>query len=266
MNRMVLLTSNSQRHRWLASQLAEVAQLDGIISETKPPQNQGTSSREKTEIHSYFEAREERETYWFRDAPESFSQVATRTYELPWQGINTPEMFEFLRKSKVDLIFVFGSSIIRDPILSYFTGRIVNMHLGLSPYYRGSATNYWPLVDGLPECVGVTVHHVTNIVDGGGVLAQARPSIHVNDSVHDIGCKAIVAGSTLLKYFARQLGALPSGRVQTNQGKLCRRVDFDIESLHALQSNMESGMLPSYLAEKTLRDSKYPIIEIPSVL
>jgi folate-dependent phosphoribosylglycinamide formyltransferase PurN len=262
MNRIALITSDSRRHRWLAAQLSKAGQLVCVLAERKPPQNQGNSSSEAAEMRSYFEARADREAYWFREAPECFSQVALQAHELPWQGSNTPEMHEVLLKSRVDQVFLFGSSIIRDPILSHFSGRIVNMHLGLSPYYRGSATNYWPLVDGLPECVGVTVHHATPVVDGGGILAQARPEMHVHDSVHDIGCKTMIAGAALLNYFASQPGPLPAGMPQSGTGKLCRRADFDIESLHTLKTHMENGLLGEYLARKPARDTKYPIVKI----
>lgn len=262
MKRIVLLTSNHQRHRWLAAQLAEVAELVCVATEEKPPHGQIKFASESEEIRNYFRDRDEREAHWFQDAPHSLSQIATQVRELPWQGANTHEMFEFLQNSKADQIFLFGSSIIRDPILSHFHGRIVNMHLGLSPYYRGSATNYWPLVDNLPECVGVTVHHATAVVDGGGILAQARPDIHTKDSVHDIGCKTIIAGAKLLKQVTLLQLPLPSGAPQTGHGKLCRRADFGIDSLRALKCNMGNGMLQYYLANKSSRDALFPIVNV----
>ena len=68
------------------------------------------------------------------------------------------------------------------------------MHLGLSPYYRGSGTNFWPLVDRLPECVGVTIHLAIPSVDAGPILTQVRPDIEPTDRAHEIGSRAIIAG------------------------------------------------------------------------
>lgn len=262
MNRIALLTSNNRRHRWVAARLAEEADLACVITETKPPQGMGSSAIAADEIRNYFTARDQAEIRWFGDAPDQYSQIAADVRVLPWQGANAPEVLDLLHDAKVDRVFLFGSCIIHDPTLSFFRGRIVNMHLGLSPYYRGSATNYWPLVDGLPECVGVTIHHATAVVDGGGILGQARPDVQAGDSIHDIGCKTVMAGALLLQRFAQLAGQLPLGVSQVGQGKLCRRADFDIDSLHRAQAQMASGMLQAYLTNKANRDANYPIVEV----
>ncbi len=261
--RIALLTSNDPRHRWVAARLAEVADLVCVVAEGKPLQNSGANVAEDAEMQDYFAARRNAERRWFHASPPDFHGIASHVRELAWQGANSPEVFDFIRRVSPDRIFLFGSSIIREPLLSYFGGRIINMHLGLSPYYRGSATNFWPLVDGLPECVGVTIHHATAIVDGGRILAQARPDMAAGDDIHDVGCKTIMAGAALLQHFARWPDhQLPEGVRQTGHGKLCRRADFSIDALHRVQSLLRRGMLEEYLAHRKARDAKYPIIHV----
>ncbi len=260
-HRIALLTSGNLRHRWVAARLAKVAELVCVVSEAKPQQNTGTTMAEAAEMREYFDARDLAEYRWFRDAPDHFCQVATEAWTMPWQGANSIEVFERLRAAEIDRLFLFGSSIIREPLLSHFQGRIVNMHLGLSPYYRGSATNYWPLVDGVPECVGVTIHHATAIVDGGGILAQARPDPTPADDVHDLGCKTIMAGAKLLQQIAQWPAPLPDGVRQTGAGKLCRRADFSIDSLRQVRLHMEQNLLIEYLSDKAIRDLRYPIVQ-----
>lgn len=265
MNRIALLTSNSQRHRWVAARLAEVAQLVCVSAEGKPQQGQGATASEAAEIQDYLAARSRSEAHWFRGAPASHAEIALAARDLRWQEASSAELFELLRDSAIDRVVLFGSSIIREPLLSHFKGRIVNMHLGLSPYYRGSATNFWPLVDGLPECVGVTIHHATSVVDGGGILAQCRPAIEAGDSVHDIGCRTIMAGAALLQQIVALPGKLPDGALQTGGGKLCRRADFGVDALHTLRSRMDGGMLRDYLARKADRDARYPIVGMQAI-
>jgi methionyl-tRNA formyltransferase len=264
MSRIALITSNHRRHRWVAARLAEVAEVACVVTEAKPTQNSITLKSNADDIEDYFAARAYAEARWFCDAPERYLEITENFHEFAWQGANSKDAFEILRITQADHIFLFGSSIIRDPILSYFHGRIVNMHLGLSPYYRGSSTNFWPLADGLPECVGVTIHHATAIVDGGGILAQARPIVQVNDSIHDVGCKTIIAGAALLQWVALLPDPLPVGKSQSKSGKLCRRADFGIEPLRLAQSRMDGGLLRAYLAEKATRDAPYPIVESPT--
>ena len=104
------------------------------------------------------------------------------------------------KKKGAEYIILFGSSIIKPPLLEFFNKKIINIHLGLSPYYRGSGTNFWPLVNNEPECVGATIHLAVLKVDAGSILAQARPeSLSELDNSHDIGCKAIISGTKKMR-------------------------------------------------------------------
>ena len=77
--------------------------------------------------------------------------------------------------ARPDVVLVFGTGILREPLLSAFDGRIINIHLGLSPYYRGAGTNFWPLVNREPEYVGATIHYLDAGIDTGPIISHARP-------------------------------------------------------------------------------------------
>ena len=98
-----------------------------------------------------------------------------------------------------DYVLLFGSSLIGDDILQAFPNKVINLHLGLSPYYRGSGTLFWPLVDGKPECVGSTIHLAVKKIDAGGILGQVRPEIDPKDGPHDLGNKTILASLAAIK-------------------------------------------------------------------
>ena len=261
--RIVLVTSNHLRHRWVAGQIAQAAELVAVVAEQKPADSPAQSVEVDPETRDYFNERAERERHWFGSVPD-FESRAPRTLRVPWRGTNSSEAFDFVRASEPALVILFGCCIVRDPLLGEFDGRIVNMHLGLSPYYRGSATNFWPLVDGLPECVGVTIHHATPAVDGGEIIAQARPDAGEADGAHDLGCKANMAGTEILCRLAAA-GRLPAGRPQEKGGKLCRRADYTVEALHTLQERLAGGMMAAYARNKPPRDGRFPIHSLPSM-
>ena len=48
---------------------------------------------------------------------------------------------------KPDLLISYGCSLIRNNLIRKFKNKFINLHLGLSPYYKGSATNFWPIVN-----------------------------------------------------------------------------------------------------------------------
>src|SRR5690606_39404976 len=61
-----------------------------------------------------------------------------------------------------DVYVVFGASYIRGPLIDYLVARgAINIHMGVSPYYRGSSCNFWALYDGRPEYVGATIHKLS---------------------------------------------------------------------------------------------------------
>ena len=141
------------------------------------------------------------------------------------------------------------------------------MHLGLSPYYRGAATNFWPLVNREPECVGATIHQAILEVDAGAVLNQVRPELALDDRAHDIGCKAIIAGARAFVQTLAAAGAgdFPPSRPQlSGEGLLFRRRDFSAESVVKLRRNFDTGMIPEYLEKRASRDAAFPLAELES--
>ena len=149
------------------------------------------------------------------------------------------------------------------------------MHLGLSPYYRGAATNFWPLVNREPECVGATIHQAILEVDAGAVLSQVRPELGPDDRAHDIGCKAIIAGARAFVQTLAAAGAgdFPPSRPQSSgassgassgEALLFRRRDFSAESVLKLRRNFDTGMIPEYLEKRASRNAAFPLVELES--
>jgi hypothetical protein len=193
--RTVLLTSNGLRHRYLAREIAERTNLVGIVCEGKAPAVAAPellSAGDQSVIDRHFGERKASEE---RFLGKSIALPDTEIREIANGTLNTPEVFEWVWSKEPDFVLLYGSSIVKAPLLDAYEGRIVNMHLGLSPYYRGSGTNFWPLVNEQPECVGATIHLAVLSVDAGAILTQVRPEPEAEDRAHDLGTKTIVAGA-----------------------------------------------------------------------
>lgn len=246
------------RHRWLVQQLAGDPRLElrAIVRERQPP----PAAADDSLVADHFRLREEAEQRHFAGAAELEDHGApVRT--VGCGESNDPDVAEWLRPAGAEHLLLFGCSIIRAPLLEDFDGRTVNMHLGLSPYYKGHATNFWPLVNGEPECVGVTVHLATLEVDAGAILRQARPGKAAGDGSHDIGSKAVAAGALALRdatvaYARGELEPSP----QTGGGRVYRRRDFTPEAVAELRRRFADGMIERYLAEREERDARFPIV------
>lgn len=137
----------------------------------------------------------------------------------------------------------------------------MNIHLGLSPYYRGAATNFWPLANGEPELVGATIHLATLTVDAGPILRQARPEIEAGDGAHDVGCRALAAGIAALR---DALPAYARGDLepvaQEPGGRVYKNVDFHARAVAQMRERLASGMLREYLDDAEARRARFPIV------
>jgi methionyl-tRNA formyltransferase len=263
MPKLILLTSNHLRHRYIAHCLAEAHDLSGIISEAKAIHVE-RPVLEKTDLEAinskHFADRLASEKSWFG----SFDHFpeATSLLEISSGESNSAECQYWIEQLNPDYIVLFGSSIIKPPLLNAYRNKIINLHLGLSPYYRGAATNFFPLYYNQPECVGATIHLAIAQVDAGAILYQLRPDLEGGESLHDIGNKVIQKAGLILP---RVISLYHGGKLQPqNQkptiGQVFKNKDYSPRMVATIEANLERGLLMEYLLSRDTRNAQFPII------
>ena len=87
-----------------------------------------------------------------------------------------------------DIYVVFGSSYIKGDLIDFLVKKkTINIHAGISPYYRGTDCNFWALYDNNPHLVGTTIHLLSKGLDSGPILYHALSNIKINPiRVHDV--------------------------------------------------------------------------------
>jgi folate-dependent phosphoribosylglycinamide formyltransferase PurN len=257
---VVIITGNQLRHNYFVNRLGEHFDLRGVVSESVYQPVVEGEPRDKSDLERHFREREQAESRYF--ASDSAMNVdPAQLLRIPKGEANSDVVFDWITSQSPQMLVLYGSSIIRERMLTVFDRRVINMHLGLSPYYRGSGTNFWPLVNGEPELVGVTIHLATLDVDAGAILKQVRPEIAREDRNHDIGCKAIMAGTqamieAITGYATNSITPQP----QPQGGKLYRRKDFNVQAVRKMWRNFDEGMIEAYLSNPE-RAQRFPIIE-----
>ncbi|MDR3516849.1 MAG: formyltransferase family protein [Azospirillaceae bacterium] len=87
-----------------------------------------------------------------------------------------------LRAMAVDFIISSGyAPIIKEPIISDYAGRIINLHNTYLPYGRGIYPNFWSFFHDTPK--GVTIHEIDLGIDSGPILAQRRLEFSADDTL-----------------------------------------------------------------------------------
>ena len=262
---IALFTSNHLRHKYIAAEIAKTHSLKLIISENKSDaiqENSQYNDADRELLATHFENRETSERIFFanyQDFPEGVALI-----ELNFGAINTKRIVDLLEEQKIDLILLFGSSIIKPIILEKFPDKVINLHLGLSPYYKGSGTNFFPILNNEFECIGATIHLATNNVDDGAILHQFRPdNIDENDDIHSLGNKVIQKAGKIFpkvgkEYWFGNINLFCQNEVRAINNEY-RLKDFTPESLRKANEVIRSGGVANYIRNKLQRFALKPI-------
>ena len=166
-----------------------------------------------------------------------------------------------------DLFVVFGSSYIKGDLCDRLVERrTVNIHMGVSPQYRGSSCNFWALYDDHPEWVGATLHRLTAGLDSGPMIRHALPPADVGDGFL-LGMAAVRSAHAAL------IDLITSGRATTAevvpqnraaQVRYTRNADFtDAVAAEYLSRATDPRALTDALAARRPADFLNPFVAAP---
>lgn len=229
----LVLTSNALRHSYCMMQVAARFELVGAMSE--PKKNYFTQARAQSPaVEAHFANLAAAENEFFSAA--STASITPRVVD----DLNAPEALEAALRLKPDVVCLFGTSILKAPWLEAFPERIVNLHLGLSPYYRGAATLFWPFYDHNLACLGTTIHVAIAKVDAGAILTRIKPRLEVGDDYYRITTRLI---RDSLDRFPQVVEAYLQGNIMPQPqepypaARVMKKSDFNEAALaHALAS------------------------------
>jgi len=179
------------------------------------------------------------------------------------RDINSQEVYECLEKEKPDLILDHGTSLVKDHLIST-APLALNLHWGLSPYYRGSYCTEWALLNWDPYNIGVTIHKLAKKIDGGDILAQKRANLEPTDTVHSINMQLTKLGTELT---IEAIARLEAGRYLNfkkqdySLGIMTRGKQLDRHLRKQIEKIDNNGLIKTIL-EKPARSQKLPIVEL----
>lgn len=131
-----------------------------------------------------------------------------------------------------DVFVVFGASYIKGWLIDYLIDHnAINIHMGVSPYYRGSSCNFWALYDGNPDLVGATIHLLGKGLDSGDMLYHALPKPEAVDPFV-LGMKAVkVAHESLVERLVNSeiFEYRPIPQDKSREYRYTRNLDFTDE-------------------------------------
>lgn len=271
MNNIVILTGSELRHEFFRKYLGSMGSIHVLQSFCESEDANLKSQVEKQETNAlrskHLLMREQTEKDFFQLYCQQVPD-ASRPVFLKRGDINLPAYVEQIKGLNPDIIIAYGCSIIKPPLIEAFGKRFINVHLGLSPYYRGSGTNYWPFVNNEIEYVGVTFMHIDTGIDTGEIIHQIRPRVFAGDNVHTIGNRLILDMASTAASLIERFDALENMQpiaFDTAHEKHYRAKDFTEASLETMYSNFSGGMIDHYLANAERLQAHCLIIHNPAI-
>lgn len=248
---VIILTGNELRHKYFRTMLSNDGRFKVLtaISEdtTRSLENRVGDNPDSTRLESFHvSARTQSEKDMLGDSVSYITDKSNPTV-IPKGTINDDSIVQQIYNHNPDLLVCYGSSIIRSSLLENYSKKFLNVHLGLSPYYRGSGTNVWPLINKEPHMVGATFMHIDAGIDTGKIIHQIRAEIFIGDSPHSIGNRLIKQMTSTYCDLIAHFSHLTDEKQPNSKGQLYRQRDFDAKACEALYEATNGDMIPEYI-------------------
>lgn len=260
--RVIVLTANQLRHKYFACRVAEVFNVVGVFVEKKLPKiSSKRIDKRDVLISRHFNDFVKTEKLFFEKySAKNFFRIQDKVKILEEVNLNNSKVIQEIIELKPDCAIVLGTCILKDEIIDAIP-KIINLHLGLSPYYRGSGTNFWPFFNKELKYLGVTVHFLDKGIDTGEIIHQGRPDIIKSDTIHSVGCKAINVGTDLI---IKALNELKEKTIksypQKEGGQLYFRKHFTHDKIEVVYKLIEEGIIEKYVDSKNSPQNQVNII------
>jgi folate-dependent phosphoribosylglycinamide formyltransferase PurN len=261
---ILFMTGDHPRHSYIARCIAKSNLLSGMIIERReafvPEPPAGLNDHTRDLFAKHFAGRASSEARFFsnNNLPQGIETLVVDPSSDP-SALNSPQVWNFIERIRPDLLLSYGVHKLSEETLARAQGRRWNIHGGLSPWYRGAITHFWPSYFLEPQMTGMTVHTLTQAIDGGEIIHQAAAELVKGDGIHDLACRAVMQlGQELPELVASGVhGTFNPPTVQSTTGRIWRSADWRPEHLHLIYDVYSNRIVDAYLDGKfTKRDAK----------
>lgn len=251
--KVLFLTGSHPRHLYIAKKLYKAGHLKGLIIEKRedfvPSVPNNLQDLDKNNYIRHFREREEAEYKWFGQVNyDDFDEGIKRLY-ITVDELNSEKTINWISEFKPDIVLSYGIHKLDEKVLSTMPKNAFNIHGGLSPWYRGNTTLFWPFYFLKPNWAGMTIHQLTDKIDGGDILHHSTPELTKGDGIHDVACKSVIKVSedliTILNMFNEGKEILKVE--QKSYGKLFNSSDWKPQHLRMIYNVFNNDIVDKFL-------------------
>jgi phosphoribosylglycinamide formyltransferase-1 len=135
--------------------------------------------------------------------------IEARVYE--GRAVFEAALGEAIDRSGAELLVLAGfMRILSAAFVQRYAGRLLNIHPSLLPKYKGLHTHRRVLQAGEREH-GASVHFVTDELDGGPVICQARVAVQADDTEQSLAARVVLQEHRI---YPMVIGLIAAGRLK----------------------------------------------------
>jgi len=263
--RVILVTANKLEHVYVANKLTAGVPIDGIVvdhgrrlgllSSIRRLYRKYTVLQMASRLHMALMTRVWRDESIGRESmiaaygPENCLQFSRPDRLHHVHGINSPEGLQTVSSLQPDVLLVYGTVVVGSKIISLARILAINMHTGISPYYRGADCAFWPIYNRELQMVGATVHECTKNIDGGKIFGTTTARLLPDDDVFSVFARSVIAGADLYLRIVRELiaGRLTGVQQDLSLGKEYRALMRNVRAERQVRRAIKEGIIRRYI-------------------
>lgn len=260
--KVVLLTGSHPRHLHVVNQLVSTGYVVGHVIEQReeflPQPPSGLEEQDRINFVRHFQDRDASERIFFSSNESILESVPTLNVTM--ESLNHQATIDWVNSLDADLMISYGVHKLSDDLLAAGPEHAWNIHGGLSPWYRGNTTLFWPFYNLKPNWAGMTIHKLSSRLDAGDILHHSVPKLEYGDGIHDVANRAVKQVAEDLRnilstFNLSELTYSP----QKSAGKLFVTTDWQPQHLRVVYQLFDNDIVDQFL------DGKLPNVQPPLV-
>ena len=190
--KITVFTSNQPRHIYLLNQLSSISDsCHAIIGSNTLFPGQSDGFFKKSNIMQRYFSKVLKSEEKFFGGP-AFLKNKINALLMKSSDLNMLEKKILEPSLNSDIYIVFGATYIKGWLADELVRRrTINLHMGISPYYRGSSCNFWACYNKDYHLVGSTIHMLSKGLDSGNILYHAVPTTKGCETIFDFTMKSV---------------------------------------------------------------------------
>jgi hypothetical protein len=238
--RLAILTTETPHHAYFVREIVAEFSVDLILSET-------TGLTAPFETGHAFEAERdlyEREMWFSGNNPPLTEASGVEVKSFP--SMNDPEAVDCLDELSPDAVVVFGTGLLRAPIIGTCPNGIINLHGGDPEEYRGLDTHMWAIYHRDFGGLITTLHHVDPALDNGDIIERQKIPATAGMKLHELRrantevCVALTKNALRARRDQGNFNATP----QTQKGRMYSFMPTPLKDICVKRFESYTGKLP----------------------